>query len=448
MTSITNSGLALSLVNALQSQQVVMAKLSQQVATGIKNVNLTDYAPPEAHNLLSYQNSITLRSSYISSMNTVDARLSMYDSSMSDMEKIAAQASTLATQNQTYNPDAIAGVESQINTYLQQLTSDFNQQVDGRYVYAGSRYSTPPVVNLTTVTGPYSATPTTSPTVPAYDANYTSTSNFTINSQPTGNFTIGNISIPWSQLATTSITPITVNGSSYNPTPAITGLTAGTTPSILAANLAATLNQLATQVPSGSGISTLTATATSGSVSMSFGASATPAITPASGGTAGQTTWNGGIDGTNAQNSLPSAFVRDTASVDVNFTVTYGLTSNDPSFQKLVNGLRFMNDAVIAGKAGNTATYQSNMQQASTLISSGLAGIQALHAGVANNQNIIKQQTDLQNADITTLKNQVADIQQVNLTELGSELNLLQTQLQASYSSTASLEKLSLLNYL
>ena len=75
-------------------------------------------------------------------------------------------------------------------------------------------------------------------------------------------------------------------------------------------------------------------------------------------------------------------------------------------------------------------------------------GVQALNAGVASNQNIIATETSTQNADITNLQNQISNLQSVNLTQVGTEINTMQTQLQASYSATASLEQLSILKYL
>jgi flagellar hook-associated protein 3 FlgL len=143
-----------------------------------------------------------------------------------------------------------------------------------------------------------------------------------------------------------------------------------------------------------------------------------------------------------------NSYTADSAVIDSGFTVSYGISSNDPSFQRLINGLRYINAAVTAGKGGDNATYQADMQQASSMLGTSLTGIQTLHTNVAGNQNTLTQQTKTQNADITSLSDQISNIQQVDLTKVGTEINLLQTQLQASYSATASLEQLSLVKYL
>ncbi|HEY4124944.1 MAG TPA: hypothetical protein VGM36_10045, partial [Rhizomicrobium sp.] len=60
----------------------------------------------------------------------------------------------------------------------------------------------------------------------------------------------------------------------------------------------------------------------------------------------------------------------------------------------------------------------------------------------------ITQETATQNADIASLQGQISDIQQVDLTEVGTSINLLTTQLNASYSATATITQESILKYL
>ena len=71
-----------------------------------------------------------------------------------------------------------------------------------------------------------------------------------------------------------------------------------------------------------------------------------------------------------------------------------------------------------------------------------------MHAGVADNINMLTSEKQTQNTAITNLTTQLTNIQQVNVTQVATELNLLQTQLQASYSATGTLEKMSIVSYL
>ena len=129
--------------------------------------------------------------------------------------------------------------------------------------------------------------------------------------------------------------------------------------------------------------------------------------------------------------------------VDAGFGVS--IASTLLGFQQVIAGLRLIN---AASSQNDPTTYNTDINQAVTLLTSGLGNIQAVHATVAGNTNILTQQTDLQNTDITNLQTQLGNIQNVDLTSVGTQINLLQTQLQASYSATASLIQESILKYL
>jgi flagellin-like hook-associated protein FlgL len=323
LTSISSLAIQFLTSRNLLNQQSTLAQLNEQLGSGKKYSDLTDYTPSDARNLLDFQNAVTQRQAYISGMQTVQSRLSIYDSTMSDVESLASQASQLAIQSSNYDPTKVADIQATAQNYLKQMTDDLNQQVGGRYVYAGSRYSTAPVVdlsNLSTVpTVPF--TPSSSPTLPDYDAD-------------------------------------------YNPP------------------------------------TTTTSTA---------------------------------------------AYTQDTVAIDSSFNVTYGVTSNDKGFQEVIAGLRLMK---AASQTTNPTTYQSYMLEASKQLSQGLLDVQATHANVAGNINTLTSETSTQNTDISNLQGEISNIQQVDLTSVGTQINLLQTQLQASYSATASIEQLSLVKYL
>ena len=112
----------------------------------------------------------------------------------------------------------------------------------------------------------------------------------------------------------------------------------------------------------------------------------------------------------------------------------------------MIAGLQFMNAATQSGVSAST--YQSDMSQAATLLSTALTNIQTYHAGIAAAQNTISQEQTTQTNDISSLQQQIGGITNVDLTQVGTELNLLQTQLQASYSATAAITQESILKYL
>lgn len=442
--SVSNVGVQFFTTLNLQNEQTTLAQLNQQLATGQKYSDLTNYTPVDAHNITNFQNAITQRQAYLSGMTTVNARLNLYDTTMNDIEKIAGLAEGIASGNQTYDATKTAQINAQAKSYLQQIQDDLNQQVSGRYIYAGGRYTTQPVGNLTSLGAPsLPFTPVTTPTLPDYSAENIPTNSFTINTAPpTGNFQIGNTYIKWSDLAAGSVTNVYVNGVATPVT--VTGLSAASTPTQLAANLQSTINQINSQVSDFSG---MTATNTSGKVNLTYAGSLTPVI-PDSAGVSSETTWTDGTVGTSLENMATTdslAFQQDSVTVDTGFNLQYGVTSNDPGFQQVIAGLRLIN---AASAQTDPTVYQNYMTQAATLLTNGLNNVQATHAGVAGSTNTITQETDLQNTDIETLQNQLSNIQQVDLTSVSTQINLLQTQLQASYASTASIIQESILKYL
>ncbi|MER2519377.1 MAG: flagellin [Bdellovibrionales bacterium] len=323
MTYVSSLGMQILMTNSLQKEQKDLSKLNEQLSSGKKNADLTDYAPLEARQLMNFQNSVNAKDAYTSGLKSVKTRLEMYDTTLSDIESITADAKSLASQNQSYDATKIPQIKAQVENYLKQVSNDLNQKVGNRYVYAGIRYTTQPVSDdLTVLSGAPAATiHNDNLTLPDYDNAY---------------------------------------------------------------------------VLSGT-------------------------VTDA------------------------NAYTADSVLADDNYSITYGVSSDDPSFQRLINGLRYMYRAT---QTTDPATYQSDMNQAATMLATALQGIQGIHTAVAGNQNTINSQVTNLSDSINTLKDQVDDIQKVDLTEVSIKITLLQTQLEASYSATAKLGQLSIVKYL
>jgi flagellar hook-associated protein 3 FlgL len=328
-SSISNLGIQLLSTSNLQGELTNINQLTEQLASGQQQDNLTNYSPLDAEQLLSFQNAITQKQAYITTMQTVNARLQVYNSTMNDMENLAAEASQLATQNPTLSTSQTGNIQEQVQAYMQQAVDDLNQQIGDRYIYAGSRYSTQPV-NLQSVLN-------------------------------------GTVTLPF--------TPVTPSGSNY-PLPPY------------------------------------------------------------------DTDYNSG----NPSASNPDAWATASANIDTGDSLTYGVTSTQTGFQQLIAGMQLINNAAQNGVSA--ATYQTDMSNAATLLGSALTNIQTYNTGVASSINTITQEKTTQNNDITSLQTQIGDIQNVDIAQVGTELNTLQTQLQASYSATAALTQDTLLKYL
>jgi len=401
VNAISTASIQQILTSQLQAEQTALSQLTSQLATNKKYTDLTDYTPSEALNLMNLQDTATQRQAYIGVINTVQTRLSAYDTTMTDMESVVSQAQTLADGNPNYSASTVTGIAAEANNYLESVTVDLNQQIGGRYIYAGSRYETQPVSDLASITAPLSPGIYTNNELPTYDTGYSA-------SQLTMGISGQNVTIGGTPGSPQNAT-VTVNGTTYTYAVKSTDAT-----SDIATGLAKAL------VTGG-----VTGSSATGDV-LTVGGSTAPSAAAAY--------------VTNAD-----ACTQDSATIDSGYSVQYGVTSSNPAFQQLIAGLRYLQ---AAGNTTDSTTYKADMTQASTLLTSALSSLNGVHSTVANNINSLTAETATQNTAISNLTDQVSNIQQVDVTQVATELNLLQTQLQASYSATGTIEKMSIVNYL
>ncbi len=141
--------------------------------------------------------------------------------------------------------------------------------------------------------------------------------------------------------------------------------------------------------------------------------------------------------------SNAQGFIRDRVTIDESFTVSYGITSNDQPFQQLALGLRWAQAA-----AQDPTNFTAYMATAESLISAGLTGVRAARADVAANSSTLTRSADLHNDLTRDATNRIQEIEEVDINEVATKLSFSQTQLQASFSATGILAKLSIVNFL
>jgi flagellar hook-associated protein 3 FlgL len=482
MTNVSNIGLNYQLTASLEYEKATLESLNQELATGQVSSNLTDYSPTDAKNIVDYQNSITINQSYLATLNTVQSRLTLYNTTMGDMEQVASNAAGLAAGNQSYNATNASNIQAQAQSYLSQVADDLNQSLGGRYLYSGTRYTTQPVTNNTSVLfGAPQSIITNGSTLPNYDSEYAAvgTSKVNYGAALPGSASVGSVlsattqtvydsaggshtlSYQWTK-ASSSQWDLSVSSPDATYTTVVPFTFDSTTGSLSAISNYSSSNAAPSPytvgTPTGTGYSadvnvsmTFSNDTSPQSIDLNFGSyglsNGTNSLTQASSAsTINQTLFSQNGKATTTDDS--NAYTADTIAIDTSASITYGVSSDNPSFQQLINGLRYMNAAVTAGNSGDTATYQTDMQQASTLLKNGLAGIQTLNSSVANNQNALSQAASSQTNSITNLQDSLSTIQQADTTQVATEITLLQTQIQASYTTTAALEKLSLANYI
>jgi len=148
-------------------------------------------------------------------------------------------------------------------------------------------------------------------------------------------------------------------------------------------------------------------------------------------------------DPLNPDRAVPQAHVKDSVAIDTTQRLTYGITSNEEGFQKLIMGLRWAYAAT-----QDVDNYSSYMSTASDLITEGLSEIRGIHANVSGSNSTLEQTKDLHDNLINSITGQIDDIQKVDVTEVAVKINTFQAQLEASYAATARMSSLSLLKYL
>jgi flagellar hook-associated protein 3 FlgL len=146
---------------------------------------------------------------------------------------------------------------------------------------------------------------------------------------------------------------------------------------------------------------------------------------------------------TQAPGNSAGSYFEDTARVDEGFTVTYGLSSNDPAIQNLILGLRWAKQAT-----QDPSNFSTNIANAQGYLNTALTGIRGLAGEVASNSGRLDNMKKLHQSFISDLNGQISNIQGADSAEVATKITFVQAQLQASYSATAKIAQLSITNYL
>jgi len=140
---------------------------------------------------------------------------------------------------------------------------------------------------------------------------------------------------------------------------------------------------------------------------------------------------------------VPEANVNEQAAIDTSKKLTYGITSNEDGFQQIIMGLRWAYAAT-----QDQANYTTYMSTARDLLTDGLANVRATHTDSTNAYLTLEQAQETIESTVTGLKDQIDNIESVDLNEVAVKITSLQAQLEASYSSIAQLVRLSIIDFL
>ena len=122
-------------------------------------------------------------------------------------------------------------------------------------------------------------------------------------------------------------------------------------------------------------------------------------------------------------------------------TVAYGVTADNPAFEKAFRAL-----ALIAN--GGTPVDQANLQAASTLIVSALDEAAAVQSRLSISASVLDRAKSNQSDYQSFLATEMSSVRDVDATSVAVTLTSYETQLQASYAALAKIQSLNLLDYL
>lgn len=155
--------------------------------------------------------------------------------------------------------------------------------------------------------------------------------------------------------------------------------------------------------------------------------------------------WYTGDEGTG------SARATSVVRVDASVTVQYGMRANEDAIRSLMESVALLAAVTTSPADPNAADQISalNARVARNLsVEPGSQNIRDIQVDLANAQTMMKDATARQKLTQATMQNIIDQAENISTDEVASQLLALQTDLQASYQTTAMLSQLSLVKFL
>ena len=170
MTRVSNFALQSFLQSQTLGVQQRLADLQIQASSGQRAQTYSGIAA-DAHQLISLQVAQDQTAQYVKTNQSIDSRLTSMESSVSDIFKAATDFRTLLLNAENNNNAGDLSIDTEAANFRQQVANLLNVQVDGRYLFAGTRTDMKPV-DLNGWTVPPTLTPPLTLPLPTYTAEY------------------------------------------------------------------------------------------------------------------------------------------------------------------------------------------------------------------------------------------------------------------------------------
>ncbi len=144
----------------------------------------------------------------------------------------------------------------------------------------------------------------------------------------------------------------------------------------------------------------------------------------------------------------PSFYMGDstklTARIDVNATVEYGITADEPGLEKLFRALFMVSDA----KVTSSGMARDDLESALGLVIEAMDEIPDIRSKIGSDRLAIDQMKSRHSEFVLFAKEMISEIEDVDVAEAVARISTEQTHLEASYMLTARLSQLTLAKFL
>jgi flagellar hook-associated protein 3 FlgL len=147
------------------------------------------------------------------------------------------------------------------------------------------------------------------------------------------------------------------------------------------------------------------------------------------------------LNGGGTPNDRVEAYVAE------NTNVSYGIQANDPDFLEIFKGVAMIASTDPA-QIGDIGAYRAWMSESVGSLVSGIKGMTETEARLGKQREFLEDTTISLENKRDIYHNKILDLERADPYEAAAKLSALQTQLEATYSTTARISKLSFLNYM
>lgn len=131
--------------------------------------------------------------------------------------------------------------------------------------------------------------------------------------------------------------------------------------------------------------------------------------------------------------------------VDTSTTVSYGITADNAGFEKVIRALDTIANLSFSDPV--TAAELTVLDDTRALLTTALDEIKVVENDLALDYKRLDDMAERQTSFINFANNQIGDIENINEAEVITEMNAAQVQLEASYVTLSTIQRLSLADY-